>query len=202
MENLTIYCKYDALVKLTDLIPHPENPNDHSDEQIEHLGFLLKYFGVRHPIIVSNRSKYIISGHGRRLSAMKLGMETYPVVYQDFKSAEEEYAFAVADNAIASQAELDEAKIREKLPSLGEDFDIMALGLADFEIEIEKTEFPEISPRDPDFQQRTFILSNEQNDLVNEAMEKAEKDEHWADEINQNKNGNLLAAALKRYVHG
>lgn len=202
MENLKIHSKYDELVSPEKLIPHSENPNDHSEEQIQHLAFLMNHFGIRQSIIVSKRSNVIISGHGRRLAAILNKIEKYPVVYQDFKSAEEEYAFVVADNAIATQAELDEAKVREMIPKLGIEFDIMSLGLKDFEIETENAEFPEISPRDPDFQQRTFVLSNEQNDFLNEAMEKAEENEVWKDEINPNKNGNILIAALKRYVHG
>lgn len=202
MENFKIHCKYDKLVNPEELLPHPDNPNDHSDEQIEHLAFLFQYFGIRTAIIVSRRSGYIVAGHGRRLAAIKAELKEFPIVYQDFKSYEEEYAYVVADNAIAAQAELDEAKIREHIPKLGPEFDITALGIEDFEIEIENAEFPDIKPSDPDFQQRTFVLSNEQNDLLNEAMEKAEKDEHWADDINPNKNGNILASILRRYVHG
>jgi hypothetical protein len=53
---------------------------------------------------------------------------------------------------------------------------------------------------DPDIQQVTFTLSNEQKDVLDEAMEKAKKNEDCIDEINQNKNGNILAAILRAYV--
>lgn len=202
MENIKIHAKYDELVDPAALVPHSENPNDHSEEQIKHLAYLMVKLGVRTPIIVDVDRKIIASGHGRRLAALEAKIEKYPVVYQKFETYEELYAFVVSDNAIATQAELDQAKVREMLPKLGPDFDIELLGIKDFEIEVENAEFPEISPRDPDFQQRTFILSNEQNDLLNEAMKKAEKEEHCEDEINPNKNGNILTAILRRYVHG
>jgi len=201
--SIQIHCKYDKLVQPESLKNHPDNPNDHSEEQINHLAWLYEKFGIRIPIIVSLLSGCIVSGHGRKLAAIKAEMKEFPVVFQPFESMADEYAFIVADNGIALQAELNQARIREKIVEFGEDFDVKALGLADFDITTnDEMEFPELSSSDPDFQQRTFVLSNEQNDILNEAMKKAKKEENCEDEINQNENGNVLTAILKRYVYG
>ncbi len=115
-------------IPVTELHPHPKNPNRHSKDQIDRLVKLINYQGWRHPIIVSERSGYIVAGHGRLEAALKMGLTTVPVSSQKFDDDEQEYAFVVSDNAIASWAELDLAGIDETVKSLGE-FDHDLLGL-------------------------------------------------------------------------
>jgi len=124
-----------VLEKTKDLIPHPKNPNQHSDGQVERLALLIKEHGWRVPIIVSNRSGHIVSGHGRLLAAKKNGWEQVPVVRQDFDSEESEYAFLVSDNAIASWAELDLSSINMSIAELGPDFDLDHLGIKNFKLD-------------------------------------------------------------------
>ncbi len=135
-------------IKISELKPHPKNPNVHSKEQIKRLIKLIRAYGWRHPIIVSNQTGYIIVGHGRLEAAIEMGLQEVPIHYQDFKDEQEEYAFMVADNAIASWAELDLAAINLEVPDLGPDFDIELLGIKDFEIEVadreDQDEVPEV----------------------------------------------------------
>lgn len=141
---MNIHCRYDELVDLSQLKDHPKNRNKHEQKQVDRLAALFQYHGIRHPIIVSKRSGYIVAGHGRRAAAKKAGFSQFPVVYQEFDSEEKEYAFIQADNAIASWAELDLAGINIDLGDLGPDFDIDMLGIEDFVIEpAEKPEKPE-----------------------------------------------------------
>jgi len=133
--SITIHCKYDALVNSKKLKNHPKNRNKHGQDQIERLAAMYKYHGIRHPIIVSNQSGLIVAGHGRKLAALRAGIEEFPVEYQDFASQEAEYAFLQADNAVALWAELDIAGINEDLPELGPDFDIAMLGIKDFTLD-------------------------------------------------------------------
>lgn len=123
-------------VEISTLKPHPKNPNKHSKEQIKRLSELIRYQGWRLPIIVSKQSGFIISGHGRLDAAKHLGLKKVPISYQDFTSDEQEIAFLVSDNAIASWAELDLASINTFIPELGPDFEINLLGIKDFEIEV------------------------------------------------------------------
>lgn len=131
-----MHCKYDKLVPWRSLSPHPKNRNKHPDDQIERLAQLIQYQGVRAPILVSNLSGHIVKGHGTLLAIVRNDNNAQvPIVYQDFESEEQEYAFVQSDNAIASWAELDLSGINADLGDLGPDFDIDLLGIKDFELE-------------------------------------------------------------------
>lgn len=199
--SMKINCSYDELVELHKIIPNPKNPNKHPEKQIERLAKIIDYQGQRHPVIVSKRSGFVVVGHGRLEAIKKLDWEKCAVNFQDFKDEAEEYAFIVSDNAIAEWAELDLSAINTEMLDLGPDFDVDLLGLENFIIEPADAELPDLNASDPDCQQVTFILSNEQKDILDEAIKKAKKEEDCSDEINQNSNGNALASILKRYVY-
>jgi len=122
-------------VEIKTLKPHPKNPNKHSKEQIKRLAEIIKYQGFRSPVVVSNRSGYIVAGHGRVEAAIQNGLSKVPVSYQDFTDDEQEYAHMTADNAIADWATLDLSAINKDIIELGPDFNIDMLGIKDFEIE-------------------------------------------------------------------
>jgi hypothetical protein len=136
---MKVYCKYDKLVSLDNLKEHPQNRNRHDEDQIDRIAKLYEYHGIRHPILVSKRSGYIVAGHGRKLAAVKAGYKEFPVVYQDFESDEKEYTFVQADNAIALWAYLDVTQISEDLKAKGDEFlqgfDFDVIGLKNFTLE-------------------------------------------------------------------
>lgn len=132
---MIIQCKYDELVNVDELKPYPKNRNKHSPEQIERLSKILIYQGVRAPIVVSKLSGSIVKGHGTLEAIKKNSWLKAPIVYQDFETLEQEYAFVQSDNAIASWAELDLSGINSDLGDLGPDFDIDLLGIEDFVLE-------------------------------------------------------------------
>lgn len=130
---MEIKSKEIKLVDVDSIICNPKNNNIHTKEQIDRLCKLIKNTGFRNPLIVSNKSGFLIAGHGRLEAAKKLGMTQVPVVFQDFKNEADEYAFMTADNAIASWAELDLEKI--KLDTLEfDDLDLEMLGMENFSI--------------------------------------------------------------------
>jgi len=141
MAEINIFCKYDELINPSKLKNHPKNRNKHGQDQIERLSELYKYHGVRHPIIVSKLSGFIVAGHGRKLAAIRAGLKEMPVVYQEFESTDQEYAFIQSDNAIASWAELDLSGINTDMQDLGPDFNIDMLGIRNFVIDINDKEF-------------------------------------------------------------
>ena len=57
--------------------------------------------------MVSNRSGFVVKGHGRLLVAKELGAKQVPVDYQDYESEASEYADLMADNKIQEFSELD-----------------------------------------------------------------------------------------------
>lgn len=131
------------------LTNHRRNRNKHPQDQIDRLAEMFPYHGIRHPIIVSNRTKCIVAGHGRKLAAIRAGIKEYPVVYQDFASDEAEYAFIQADNAIALWSELDMAGINSDLSELdGSNFNIDMLGLKNFTLDFNDKEFDPINSND------------------------------------------------------
>ena len=145
--NIQIHTKYDELVNPNKLKNHPKNRNKHGQDQIDRLAELYKYHGIRHPIIVSNLSGFIVAGHGRKLASIRAGIKEFPVVYQDFKSIEAEYAFLVSDNAISDWSELDMSGINADVGDLGPDFNIDMLGIHNFALDIADKEF---DPSDSD----------------------------------------------------
>lgn len=147
--EIKIHCKYDKLEKLSDLKEHPKNRNKHGNDQIERLAHLYKAHGVRHPIIVSKLSGLICAGHGRRLGAIRAGMKEFPVVYQDFESAQAEYAFLQSDNSIALWADLDIKGIGEDILDFGPEFNFDDLGIKNFVL---------------DFSEKGFDPSDDEND--------------------------------------
>jgi hypothetical protein len=192
------------LVETRTLIPYEKNMNKHSPEQIERLIKLIEYQGFRDPIIAQKGTNIIAAGHGRWEAAKKMGLEMVPVTFQEFENEAQFYAFVVSHNAIAkdSWATLDLSSVNHEMLDLGPDFDVDMLGIKNFAIEPAEVDLPDLSAGDPTCQQVTFILSTEQKDIMDEALKKAKREEDCTDEINQNENGNSLAAILKRYVYG
>jgi hypothetical protein len=124
------------LVPIADIKPHPRNANRHSKEQIERLAKIIKYSGFRQPLVVSNQSGLLISGHGRLECAIQLGMTEVPVIYEDFADEAMEFQHLTADNAIASWAELDFGKINTDALAFGPEFDVELLALPKIEIDL------------------------------------------------------------------
>ena len=134
---IKINCAHDAVVDLGDLVPHPKNPNKHPDKQIELFGLLLQEHGWRLPICVSNLSGYIVRGHLRYYTALKLGEERVPVDFQDYESELLELADLTADNRIPEMAERDEQLLKDLLDEIRgmPDVDIQITGYTDQDLD-------------------------------------------------------------------
>jgi len=129
-------CSYDELVGAHKLVPHPNNPNKHSKEQIGRLSKIIDYQGQRSPVVVCKDTGFIVVGHGR-LEAMKsLGWEKVAVNFQKFEDDAQRYAHMVADNAVAGWAELDIGGINLDIKELSLDLDLELYGLEKFELDV------------------------------------------------------------------
>lgn len=138
---MEIKSKEIQLVDTSTLVLNPKNNNKHPPEQIDRLAKLIQFQGFRNPVVVSNRTGFVVAGHGRIEAAKKMGMNLVPVMYQDFDNEAQEYAYLTSDNAIASWAELDLSAVNTEMLDLGPDFDIDMLGIKEFRIEpLEKFE--------------------------------------------------------------
>lgn len=132
---MIIRCKYDTLVPIKELKLAPNNRNKHPKAQLKRLAEILAYQGWRYPIKVSNQTGTVTAGHGRIQAAQLNAWTHVPVNYQDYDNYEQEYADSVADNSIASWAELDLAGINTDLANLGPDFELDLLGILSFDLE-------------------------------------------------------------------
>jgi ParB-like chromosome segregation protein Spo0J len=130
--HLSTACK---LVPIEDLVANPRNPNTHTEDQLNRLAAILKSQGFRAPILVSNQSGFIVSGHGRAAAAKIAGMKKVPVSYQDFENEAQEWTHLIADNRIAELSELDNPKLKDLLEELDTgDTDLDLTGYSEREI--------------------------------------------------------------------
>lgn len=129
-------CSHDELVEIHKLVPHPQNPNKHPDDQIDRLSKIIDYQGQRSPIVVCKETGFIIVGHGRLEAMRKLGWEKVAVNYQSFKDDAQRYAHMTADNAIADWADLDLSQINDDIQLLGPELDLELLGVKNFVLDL------------------------------------------------------------------
>lgn len=128
-DGIEVWCAYDKLVKIEELIPHPKNPNTHPQSQIKILAQNIRYHGWRHPIVVSKLSGYIVAGHGRLEAAKELGVSIIPVEYQNFASEDNELAVLVGDNRLAELSSLDLNGLQDIIDGFkASDFDTILAG--------------------------------------------------------------------------
>lgn len=118
MKEPSINCAHDEVRDVVNLVKHPQNPNTHSDSQIELLAQIIKHQGWRNPVVVSKRSGYIVAGHGRLMAAEKLGLKQVPVDLQEFENEADELAHLVADNRIAELSETNRSTLADLITTL------------------------------------------------------------------------------------
>jgi hypothetical protein len=126
------------MINVGELIPHPKNCNQHTQEQIKMLERLIEYQGFRVPLIVQKGTNLVVAGHGRLQAAKSLGMDVVPVIFQEFESEAQLYAYLVSDNSINAKewgGGLDLSAINSELQDLGPEFNIEMLGIKRFSIE-------------------------------------------------------------------
>ena len=140
-----IHCAHDRLVDVAFIIPNPRNPNKHPDKQVALLAKIIRHQGWRAPIVVSKRSGFIVTGHGRLEAAKLLQVQTVPVNFQDFATEADEWAHLVADNRIAELAEIDSGELSgllKELEAAGVDLDLAGFD-AESLVEVEGFDVPE-----------------------------------------------------------
>jgi DNA modification methylase len=110
-DGVPVFCAFDALLPISEIVPNPGNPNHHGIDQIERLGNIIQATGWRNSITISNRSGMIVKGHGRLEAAKWSRLTEAPVEYQDYDSEAEEWADLVADNRLAELSTLDAGEL-------------------------------------------------------------------------------------------
>ena len=135
MSDIAVHCKHTKMEDVVNLVPHPQNPNKHPDKQIALLAKIIRNSGWRSPIVVSKKTGFIVSGHGRLEAAKLLNVQNVPVDVQEFASEADEYAHLVADNRIAELSGLSDDKLSELLSGLSDQgYDMELTGFGDDEV--------------------------------------------------------------------
>ncbi len=109
------------------LIPYARNPrkNDHAVDQ---MAAAITEFGFRIPIIAKSTGE-VVDGHLRLKAALRLGLETVPVILADDLTPAQIKAFRILANRSATWADWDEDLLRLELEELKlDDFDLALTG--------------------------------------------------------------------------
>lgn len=120
------------------LRPYPQNPRQHSRNQIRQIAESIKEFGFANPVLVDEDGS-IIAGHGRVEAAKTLGIGSIPTICVSGLTDAQKRALAIADNRLAENATWDEQLLAQELKVLTEleiDFDVTITGFETAEIDI------------------------------------------------------------------
>lgn len=180
--GIPVHCAHRELADVTTLVPHPRNPNRHPDKQIALLAKVIRHTGWRAPITVSNRSGFVVTGHGRLEAAKLLQVELVPVDRQDFATEADEWAHLVADNRLAEIAETDDAALKALLDELdagGLDLELAGFdadGLAGLVAEVEEQKADDANAESSG-DMRSVRVTAEQHGVILRAVSKLRTDE-------------------------
>lgn len=114
---------------------YEKNAKRHDIKQIDAVAESIKRFGFIQPLVV-DKDNVVVIGHCRLASALKLGLETVPVVRVDNLTPDEVKALRIADNKL-NESGWDIALVAEELSELGLDlvsltgFDLDELDIKD-----------------------------------------------------------------------
>jgi len=196
-------------VPIEDLIPYANNAKSHPDEQVKKIASSIKNYGWDQPIVVDADDE-IIKGHGRRQAAELLGIDEVPVIRRDDLSDAEAKAARIADNKTA-ESPWDDDLLASELELLG-DFEAIELGFDEDELDsvigdasLDDEDIAEAfgdlpdGGRDP-IRQKTFTLSEEQVETVEDALDAAKDMGEFPPGPNDNSNGNALARVCREFV--
>lgn len=82
---------------------------------------------------MSNRSGYIVKGHGRLEAALMVDSAVVPVEYQDYDSKEAEHADMIADNRLSELSHLDKELLDMLMVELNDaEFDLLLAGYDEY----------------------------------------------------------------------
>ena len=114
-----------VMMAIGDIKPYENNPR-RNEKAVDAVAESIRQFGFNNPIIV-DEDRVIISGHTRRLAALKLGLEKVPVYVAADMTPSQVRAFRLADNRVAEIADWDYKLLRQEIARI-ETVDLESLG--------------------------------------------------------------------------
>ncbi|MBV9932550.1 MAG: ParB N-terminal domain-containing protein [Alphaproteobacteria bacterium] len=145
------------------LRPDPSNPRARKPQQVAAIAKSIRTFGFNVPVLVDQDCS-IIAGHGRVAAALKLGLETVPVIRIEHLSPNQRRAYMIADNRLTDISRWDERLLGEVLRDLTVadlDFELDAIGfsVAEIDLKIDALEEAEAEDAVPDTGSGTAITA-------------------------------------------
>ena len=117
------------------LIPYANNARTHSSEQIAKIAASIKEFGFNDPIAI-DKDNAVIAGHGRLQAARLLSLTHVPTIQLGHLNKEQQRAYILAHNRIATDAGWDTSLLEIELLELSNaGFDLEITGFDPKEIE-------------------------------------------------------------------
>lgn len=195
-------------ISIENIIPYARNPRK-NDDAITKVASSIKEYGFKQPIVV-DKDMVIIAGHTRYQAAKKLGYETVPVLIASDLTEAQAKAYRIADNKTGEYAEWDRELLRLEFMDLeiltydttlsGFDTDeIKSLDYGYDDVILDKMPDLASGEKEP-FQQKSFILHDEQAAIVDDAITLARTNPLADTGINENSNGNALALICEQWL--
>ena len=187
-------------LKIGDLKPYEKNAKIHTKEQVEQIKNSILQFGMNDPIAVWGEQNLIVEGHGRLEALKQLGYEEVECIRLDHLSDEERKAYTLAHNKLTMNTDFDFDILNIELEDITEiNMEEFGFDLGVFDSEDFGTEFELPDGDKSNLEQITFTLTNEQAELIKEALEMV-KDEITETFGNENKNGNAIYEVVRQWV--
>lgn len=125
---------------VSNIKPYEKNAKIHTENQIDSLVKVIRTQGWDVPIVV-DKDGVVIKGHGRRLAAMRMGLDKVPVIVRRDLTDAEVKAARLSDNRVA-MGDFDVEAIKDELETLrGDGFDLSNMGFDDKELTMMLGEF-------------------------------------------------------------
>ena len=99
-------------VDVEDIFPNPDNPKQHSADQVSQIVESFTSFGFVNPII-TDEDKVIIAGHGKYSAATKLRLTTIPCIQLTDVTGRHKISLAFAGNKIGKNGNWEKEKLNE-----------------------------------------------------------------------------------------
>lgn len=186
-------------VALSAITPNPDNPRVIRDERFAKLVQSIKEFPEMldlRPIVV-NADGVVLGGNMRLRACKEAKLREVPVVYAHTLTPAQQREFIIKDNVGFGDWEWD------ALANKWDADQLTAWGVDIPSFDVEAGALPDLPDGDHSgMQQMTFTVTNDQADVIREAMEAAAAAGPYVDTGNENKNGNALARVAEFALHG
>lgn len=145
-----------------DLLANPMNARRHPGAQRDALRGSLDELGWIAPVVVNNRTGYVIDGHARIEEAITRGTPVIPVIHVDLSPDEERLALAVFD-PITDLAIYDQERLDDLIASIvteNEPLNALLASLSGEEVDTKPIHVPTPSER------RSLVLIYDEDDFA------------------------------------